>query len=648
VTDSQCYRFSRIFVLILTFCVVMSTVTPSVHAQSGAATNFSKRELIRNGDFSLKKVAWHVDGENSFDYDKGNPGYAMLLGSVISYGQGRGDAFQELHMPDTVTSANILFEYRYGQGPEPRIINTFAVLLLAMNGEEWETLATAYHVQNENVPDDKWWERTYKLGADEVNAVNAAHKAGKRIFYYFMFDGRNTSVYLDNVSFTVDGSMDPIQSTGEIAYLKWDDKGKPRHIHRMKPDSSADQNLWTHPNTQIDQAEPVLNNIRWMPDATGISFISNYDEFYSSHVDDVYVIYPDGSNIRRITNMPSPEELKRGGFATGTVTGEIVNTSGLESYQISPMLVYVQGAPAPTPINPPRRFESVKFTVHNVADLGPNVRQRVTVIWSEAVSGKYGCVNGREFMVAMNADVVAGQTIDAGSANFTGQCHKFHIRKHTWKPDSSAIGYIDSVAAASEIKAKGEATGRDLLSGISTVDLAWSPVNESLLYMRAEDGSGLWLSPDGKSAGTQALVKSEGAEDPVWLPDGSGFIYAQGALFLAEVGGERMQITPEFFNEAAARPSIAPDGRYVIYERQGLEITFMGTSVLSRNLWVVDLQNPMRTWPLTTDGKSGNPAWSQREPSNPSSGNPGGGNPGEGNPDPVDPKNRIYLPALSR
>jgi hypothetical protein len=635
---NQSYKASRVYLLILAFLVALSSATPSAYAQSSGGITFTQRNLIRNGEFSLKKVAWHVDGEHSFEFDKGNPGYTLLLGSVIAFGQGQGQTFQELHMPDNVTSATMTFDFRYVYGPEPRTINHFSVLLLTTDGQEWQPLATAYNLQNENVPEDQWWERTYKLSADEVKVVNAAHAAGKRIFYFFLFDGRNTSIYLDNVTFTVDGSMKPMETSGEIAYLKLDNKGQPRHIVRMKPDGNAGQTVWTHPNTQIDQREPRLSNIRWMPNATGISFISNHDEFNSSHVEDVYVIQPDGSNIRRITNMPSPEELNRGGFVTGSVTGEIVNTSSLESFSINPMYVYVQGASKPVRINPPRRFESVRFTIHDVADLGPNVRQRVTVIWSEANVTTVSCVNGREFMVAMNADVVPGQMMDAGSANFTGQCHKFHIRKHAWKTDSSAIGYIDSVAAASEIKAKGEATGRDLLKGISTVDLAWSPVDQSILYMRTEGGSGLWLSPDGKSAGKQALPKSDGAQDAVWLPDGSGFIYAQGALFLAEVGGQPMQITPEFFNEAAGRPSISPDGRYVVYERQGLETNFMGTSVLERNLWVIDLQNPMRTWPLTTDGLSGNPAWSQHEPSNPGNGDPG----------PVNPPHQIYLPAVTR
>lgn len=215
----------------------------------------------------------------------------MLLGSTISYGEGQGEAFQEIHMPDALTNATIGFEFRYGQGPEPRTINTFAALLLTMNGEEWEPLATAFHVQNEVVPDDKWWARSYKLSADEVKAVNAAHAAGKRTFVYFLFHGRNTSVYLDNVAFTVDGSMKPMETSGEIAYLKWDNKGKPRHINRIKPDGSGDQTVWTHENTQIDQAEPVLANIRWIPDSAGISFISNHDEYYSSHVEDVYQLY---------------------------------------------------------------------------------------------------------------------------------------------------------------------------------------------------------------------------------------------------------------------------------------------------------------------------------------------------------------------
>jgi hypothetical protein len=640
-TSSQRYRSSRIFVFILTLCVAFSSIIPSVHAQPGQDTNFSKREYIRNGEFSLKKVAWHTTGSYSYEYDKGNPGYALLLGSVIAYGDGQGQAFQELHMPDKVTAANISFEFRYVYGPNPRTINNFAVLLLTTDGEEWQTLATAYHLQDESVPEDQWWAVKRDLTADEVKAVNAAYAAGKRIFYYFMFDGRNVSVYLDNVSFKVDGSMQPMNTTGEIAYLKLDNKGKPRFIHLIKPDGSADQRLWTHPNTQIDQAEPRLFNIRWLPDATGVSFISNFGEFNSSHVDDVYVIYPDGTNIRRITNMPSPVELARGGFATGTVTGEIVNT--WDSYSIGQMFVYVQGAPAPVRVNPPRRFESVRFTVHNVADLGPNVRQRVTVIWAEASSGTASCINGREIMISMNADVIPGEIADAGSANFLGQCNKFHVRQHAWKPDGSAIGYIDSAATAYEIKAKNEASGRYLLEGIGVIDLAWSPVNESILYMRAENGSGLWLSPDGKTAGTQALTKSEGAQDPVWLPDGSGFIFGQGALFLAEVGGERMQITPDFAHEAAGRPTISPDGRYLMYERQGLETSIIGVSVLVRDIWVIDLQDPKRTWPLTTDGLSGNPVWSQVEPSNPVGENPGGGNPGPG-----DPKNRIYLPAITR
>jgi hypothetical protein len=104
-----------------------------------------------------------------------------------------------------------------------------------------------------------------------------------------------------------------------------------------------------------------------------------------------------------------------------------------------------------------------------------------------------------------------------------------------------------------------------------------------------------------------------------------------------------VQITPDFAHEAAGRPTISPDGRYLMYERQGLETSIIGVSVLVRDIWVIDLQDPKRTWPLTTDGLSGNPVWSQVEPSNPVGENPGGGNPGPG-----DPKNRIYLPAITR
>ena len=70
--------------------------------------------------------------------------------------------------------------------------------------------------------------------------------------------------------------------------------------------------------------------------------------------------------------------------------------------------------------------------------------------------------------------------------------------------------------------------------------------------------------------------------------------------------GQVVSLT-DFAHEVAANPSPSPDGQYIVFER-------LPQNSEHRNLWVMKRDDPTVMWPLTNDGKSGNPDWSRTEP----------------------------------
>jgi Tol biopolymer transport system component len=155
--------------------------------------------------------------------------------------------------------------------------------------------------------------------------------------------------------------------------------------------------------------------------------------------------------------------------------------------------------------------------------------------------------------------------------------------------------------------------GTDLFTAPLTADdLAWSPVDDRLLYRNwlIGGGGGIFLTSVGGGAGTR-LVDDGGAlwVMPAWLPDGSGFVYTQDdTLHEYSLSSGQSGRLAQFYNEYVSNPSVSPDGQYVVFERQTT-----GTPI-RHDLWILNRGRPAEMWELTQDGRSSNPDWSRTDP----------------------------------
>jgi Tol biopolymer transport system component len=129
-------------------------------------------------------------------------------------------------------------------------------------------------------------------------------------------------------------------------------------------------------------------------------------------------------------------------------------------------------------------------------------------------------------------------------------------------------------------------------------------------YFSLDAGTrGIYLTTAGGGTGTR-LVSDGGAvwAGLAWLPDGSGFVYTlDHQLYHYHLASSAGTPIANFYGEYISNPSVSPDGRYVVFQWQ------TGTSN-QHDLWIVDRNNPVEMWQLTSDGKSTNPDWSRANP----------------------------------
>src|SRR5947209_15700728 len=90
---------------------------------------------------------------------------------------------------------------------------------------------------------------------------------------------------------------------GTIAYIRGG-----AEIHLIEPDGSLDRRIWTHPRPETAETMGI-NGLAWRPDGKEIAFSSGHEAPYSLYQSDLYVIQPDGSNLRKLTNQPARSEL---------------------------------------------------------------------------------------------------------------------------------------------------------------------------------------------------------------------------------------------------------------------------------------------------------------------------------------------------
>lgn len=589
-------------VLIATALTILFSLLPLAAASALAAEQeISAQESVRNGGFEQGESAWAKVGSLNGVVAEGNPGNGMRIWPSVLDANNLAYIAQQIHLPTTVSGANFSYSYRFeSQGASPTFASFGAAIYTDLNQSP---IIVLHEITDSGQLSTNWQTTPKALTPGEITALQNANATGLPILLVILLQATNLAGVVDNVSLSVDGAMSYPAVAGEIAFLGQNATNYSTTVNRIAPDGSGRQTLWSHPET----IDPDIWDVAWKPDAAEIAFSSDHESGYSAFHADIYAIDSNGGNLRRISNPPQKGSWPNG-HATGTVTGKIANQG--VSFP-APFLIYIQGAKEPVSVSMPAFGEEASFTVPDVEDLGVGVSHFAVFSWS---GGQ--CANGKEYEVAVG-DAQAGAAVDVGTLIFNGLCNKYNANSISWRRDGSALGFLIG-GIPQKVLSVGEAIGSELFAGthLSNDDLAWSPVDDRILYARWRDGTvnnAIYLTTAGGATGTLLAIDNQNTfENPVWLPDGAGFLFTYNggqAIGRHMLQGSQTQPLITFYSERADNLSLAPDGKYLVFERRSIDATV-------RDLWVMDVAQPNRQWPLTSDGRSGNPDWSRQKPGN--------------------------------
>lgn len=336
-----------------------------------------------------------------------------------------------------------------------------------------------------------------------------------------------------------------------------------RSLRLIQPDGSNDRLLWRVPD---GVPGAPIESVMWRPDAKEIAFTSTHEATCSEYGADIYLIYPDGSNLRRLTNRPACAALAS--YPQGSASVQIRN----QLSNFSEYLVYIEGAPTAKVVTiAPGSTTTVAFP--QVADLGAGVMQMAVAI------------NGttRWFDAAVQADVMAGGNVHAGLLTISGGGFAAYGATHaSWSPGGSRLAYQLGqgrlMQVGLDVPLLGE--GGPLLdssvnNSVVGVYPVWSPVSNEVLYQRS-NGSPFTINRaevDGNSAGN-ALANVTNTSGIAWITDGSGMVAADFGDFLqTRVDLYRMtfadedivQLTQTSGQQGAFLPNVSPDSSQIVY-----------------------------------------------------------------------------------
>ena len=574
-------------------------------ARAGHTEPFTDREFIRNGTFDLKYDDWGRGGEIGW-LETQNVGVSTDPVLVIVQIGGRGNqyAWQQVYLPTRVTGGVLSFDYRLNT-VNPASVGAFSVHFYQFDGQQTTPLMEWLLLNN--VSGDTGW-RTFRrtFTASEIAKLQAARDAG--YFVYLVLQVQSNleyNAYVDNVSLKLDGSMVYPDMPGWLAFGHRDEQNR-QSIVVMRPDGRNRRTMWT-----AGESGTGLFGLAWRPGGQEIAFASTHEFPYSRFRSDLFSVRVSDGQVRRLTNPPGREEIRRGNYGKGTVTGRIYNNFG----PVTAFILYIEGADQPVGnIYPGNRGDTVSFTVPNVADLGPGVGQSLTFIWSGRVDSNGDGVPDKDCTLSLShpatlVDVRAGQTVDIGTVTFNGDiaCPKYEAASPTWRPDGQRTGFaIDGVPAMVDGQGNVEFPFNTDVGGVRA--WAWSPAGDGTILYTSGLGQ-LYRTREGGGRGIEiARGRSLGFEDFDWMPDGSGIIYTNGQeLYYLDLRTEKeTQLTTLnlykyteliLAGSPLRSPAVSPDGKYVAFERRGPGST-------GRTLWILNLQNLAEMWPVTTDGRS--------------------------------------------
>lgn len=356
---------------------------------------------------------------------------------------------------------------------------------------------------------------------------------------------------------------------GTIAYVR-----NGTEIRLIEADGSNDRRLWTHPNAK---KELGIYDVEWRPDGKEIAFSSGHAAVYSLYHADLYAIRPDGTGFRKLTNPPDRGEFARYPKGSVSVTFRNDQPSYLQSQaSYGVFIVYVAGADEPQQITlPPGSTKTVVF--RNVADFG-NMTQAVVAMWG----------NYRWFTPGL--DVKAGRLSKAPAFSITGDgVELLGAFRPVWRSDGSRVSYRSGVCTLNSTPVNptpGEYVFNPLFAGqgpLGTCVWDWGPTaataNQILYTENASGDSSVFRINDGGKHPGEKLTQYSDIQyqllfDLQWLPDGSGFVYANQTLmrdsanlFRYDFGPRKTTQITKLRNEFAGNFSISPDGKAIVFER---------------------------------------------------------------------------------
>ncbi len=360
---------------------------------------------------------------------------------------------------------------------------------------------------------------------------------------------------------SVQASERAVNSNGIIAYVT-----ENHEIWVVNADGSQARKLWEIPQDQRAYMTSGIQDLAWRKDGSMLAFVSGHEPQCSVYETNVYVIDADGSNFQRVTNRPACSETKE--IATGSVTVSLRNQ--FTTSQIAE--VSVEGLTEPVFVSLlPSQVKQI--TIPNVPDLGANIMQAVVA------------VEGSRRWIIPGADVIAGQTVDAGELAFTtaARLSSFKVWDVSWSPDGQSLAFLLGSGIMQQVPLQGGVLQRssNLLAGdaqaIQAANLSWSPVDNTVIYTAfdLESGTAVYRATVDSDQVAERLVNVDDTRGLAWLPDGSGFVMANflkefftpvnGNLFYIDLANEMIYQLTNFDSEYAFSPSVSPDGKEVIF-----------------------------------------------------------------------------------
>jgi dipeptidyl aminopeptidase/acylaminoacyl peptidase len=352
---------------------------------------------------------------------------------------------------------------------------------------------------------------------------------------------------------------------GTIAYIRGS-----AEIRLIEPDGTGDRRVWVLPRPDL-ASTLGLTGLAWRPDGKELAFASSHNAALSWYDSDIYLIRPDGTELRRITNSPDPGEFAR--FPKGSVKIVVRNdNSSLSDTGNSFFIIYVSGAPEPQSVTlTPGASKTLLF--NNVADFG-NVPQPVVAIF------------GEDRWISFGMDIQAGRTSQAGTLSIQGSgLRKFGASGPVWRSDGAQLGYIlgSSLWRVPANPTVGSHSEQSLIGGekpptVRVYDWGPTPATANqILYGGGLGDYNIYQVTEGsKSTGLKLLQYDANEiallEDLHWLRDGSGFLFARSqalsgsSLHRYDFATKKSTTVREFEDKTVTRFSQSPDGQWIVLE----------------------------------------------------------------------------------